>query len=131
LDQAPVKGFDEAVGDTAHDLANRTHGLVARTRAALEHDGEHAPDPVIVARVRSKLGRVVSRPHAIVVTAHHGRVALSGPVLADEASRLLAAVASVRGVVGVENRLEICQQPGDRAALQGGTPYTGGQAKFR
>jgi hypothetical protein len=120
-----LKELDAAVGATAHDLTNRTHGLIAEARSVLIHHQDHTPDGVVVARVRSKLGRVVSHPHAIVVTAHRGHVALAGPVLACEVDRLRSAVASVRGVTSVEDRLQVYWQPGDHPALQGGTRRAG------
>jgi hypothetical protein len=125
-----LREIDGAIEVTAHDVANRTHGLIARTRSILNHDGEHAADAVIVARVRSNLGRVVSHPHAIEVTARRGRVVLSGPVLAGEVGRLLAAVGSIRGVLGVEDHLQVYQHPGDHTALQGGRPRTGEPPEF-
>jgi len=120
--------FDEAMEVTAHDLSNRTQGVIAEARSLLAVD--HASDAVIVARVRSKLGRVVSHPHAIEVTAHCGHVVLEGPVLASEVERLRSAVASVRGVASVEDRLQVYQQPGDHPALRGGTPRTGEQLEL-
>jgi len=91
--------IDREIEVTSHGPANCTHGFIALARSLLKNGG--APDGVIVARVRSKLGRVVSHPHAIVVTARGGHVTLSGPVLAGGVNRLLSAVRSVRGVSGV------------------------------
>jgi uncharacterized membrane protein len=70
--------------------------------------------------VRSKIGRIVSHPRAIEVAVHDGRVTLSRPVLAREVDHLLEQVTTVRGVTGVENRLEIHPQAGAVAGLQGG-----------
>lgn len=81
--------MDHAIEVTSHDVVNRTRGLVARGRSFLSE--EHPPDAVVVARVRSKLGRVVSHPRAIQVDAPEGRVTLSGPVPATELDRLLVA----------------------------------------
>jgi hypothetical protein len=103
---------------TSRDLANRTQGVIARSRSLVSGDG--APDGVIAARVRSRLGHVISHPHAIEVTVHGHRVTLSGPVLAHEVPRLLKAVKSIHGVIGVENRLQPLERPGDHPALQGG-----------
>jgi hypothetical protein len=109
-----------AAGDTldakSRDLTNRTRGLVATTRSSLFND--HPDDPVLVGRVRSELGRVVSHPSAIEVTAVDGRVTLSGPVLAHEVDHLLSTVSRVRGVTDVENRLEVHQHAGDMSDLQ-------------
>ncbi len=121
--------IDHEIEVTSHDVANRTHGLVARTRSLVANDG--ATDAVIVARVRSKLGHVVSHPRAIVVTARGGQVTLSGPALAGEVDRLLSAVRSVRGVTGVEDRLRVYERPGDHPALQGGTPRGGERPDLR
>ena len=57
--------------------------------------------------MRSRIGRVVSHPHAIRVTARAGRVTLRGPILAEEVDELLACVSAVQGVTGVENWLEV------------------------
>lgn len=44
---------------------------------------------------------------SVRVTAHQGRVTLSGPISPSAADKLLAPVASVAGVTEVVNRLEI------------------------
>jgi hypothetical protein len=105
------------------DVSNRARGLAAEARARFS--GEPVDDRVLVERVRSHLGRVVSHPHAIHTEAHDGRVTVSGPVLADEANRLLACVRSVPGVKDVEDRLERHEEPGNVSALQGGRTRRG------
>jgi uncharacterized membrane protein len=112
----------QALDKTARDVANRTRGLIAETES-LFHE-ERVSDEVLVARIRSKLGRVVSHPHAIRVHAQDGRVTLEGPILAHEVERLLDQVSAVRGVKGVENRLEIHEKR-DIPALQGGRARSG------
>jgi osmotically-inducible protein OsmY len=92
----------DALGTAATDISNRVRGLVAETQARFRH--EEVPDDLLVERVRAKMGHAVSHPRAITVTAHQGRVTLSGRILAQEAGRLLAAAAAVRGVTGVENQ---------------------------
>src|SRR5262245_29058947 len=62
---------------------------------------------VLVDRIRSKMGHSVSRPDAVRVAASEGRVWLSGVVPADELDDLLECVRSVRGVLSIENRLEL------------------------
>jgi uncharacterized membrane protein len=91
---------------------------------------EHVSDEVLVQRVRARLGRVVSHPHAIAVTAEHGRVTLSGPIFMPEVDPLLKCVYTVRGVAGVENHLEAHEEAGNIAALQGGTPRPGERSNF-
>jgi hypothetical protein len=127
--QHALRALDHEIDVTARDLVNRTHGLAARARS-FPADGR-ALDSVIVARVRSKLGHVVANPHAIEVTACGGHVALAGPVLAIEKRHLLSAVASVPGVAGVEDRLQVYQRPGDHPALQDQPPRHGGPFELR
>lgn len=84
-------------------LRNRAKGLLAEMRRDRRAE---VSDDLLVARVRSKMGLVVSRPRAIEVTADRGRVLLSGPIAVDEVDRLLQTVSNVPGVEIVENWLE-------------------------
>jgi hypothetical protein len=63
-------------------------------------------DELVVRRARWRASSVLSDPHAVDIHAHQGRVVLTGLVIADEARRLLSAVASIRGVQQVEDHLE-------------------------
>src|SRR5581483_1711568 len=112
----------EALETTARDLRNRSVGAVAEIRAAVRtrRDREAVPDEVLAERVRSAIGRVVSHPGAITVTASEGRVTLGGRVLAGEVDRLLARAARVRGVEDLVNELEVHAEPNNVPDLQGG-----------
>lgn len=102
---------------TARDLANRANGLVAQAKHVL---GRAEPDnDVLVGRVRARVGRLVSHPHAIRVAADAGRVVLSGPVFQAEERQLLRGVRAVRGVREVESRLEVHETDDRLPALQG------------
>ncbi len=103
---------------SARDLRQRRSGLVAERRWRPTH--EEVPDEVLVARVRSKIGHVTSHPGALEITASNGIVQVSGPILASEVERTLAYIRSVRGVKGVDNHLEVHEQPDDIPALQTG-----------
>ena len=74
---------------------------------------------VLCDRVRAEMGRHVSHPGAIEVSAHDSTVILSGPILADEVDELLCAVQSVRGGACVEDHLEVHDRAGNISALQG------------
>jgi hypothetical protein len=113
----------DAADATARDVGNRARGIAAATRA--RRRGEAVPNDVLEARVRARMGRLVSHPHAVRVKADGGRITLEGPILAAEAPRLLKAVSGVRGVKDVENRLERHDTPGDIPALQGGSTRPG------
>ena len=101
------------------DLGQRSTGLSAELRGLLRPDT--TSDEVLVDRVRSRIGRLTSHPHAVKVAAAAGGVTLSGPVLADEEGQLLQGVRSVRGVRRVENRLDVHRSADGIPALQGGT----------
>jgi hypothetical protein len=98
-------------------LYNRSKGLAAEAAARMRNDQPSAE--VLAQRVRADLGRAVSDPAAVQVTAGNGRVTLRGPVLAAEVEGLLRRVARVRGVQQVDNELTVHAEPGAVPALQG------------
>lgn len=112
-----------ALGKASRDLANRGRGVVARAGSRLRRD--QAEDRVVEDRVRSRLGRIVSHPHAVEVLAIDGEVTLAGDVLASEAGPLLAAARSVRGVRRVDDQLRVHDGPEDVPSLQGGVDRLG------
>jgi uncharacterized membrane protein len=105
------------VDTTWSDVRQRAQGLAAEASSLFTD--EQPDDRVLGERVRSKIGRYLSHPSAVEVAVHDGRVTLSGPILAREVDWLLDAVASVRGVTRVENRLEIHARADDVPGLQG------------
>ncbi len=105
-------------GATTRDVAHRLDGLHARVRR-LWTQAPTADDLQVIERVRARMGRAVSHPHAIQVGALQGRVTLSGPVLAHEVVPLVAAVRSVWGVRHVENMLVVHEHPDSVPSLQG------------
>ena len=107
----------EALDATARDMGNRARGMVAATRSRFT--GEEIDDRRLIERVRAKLGRVCSHPHAIDVDVMDGEVTMRGPVLAEEVKDLLNAAASVRGVNSVINELEPHDSPEGIPSLQG------------
>ncbi len=114
-------------GDAAaKDLRARARGLSSHLR--LQGDvlrGKPATDDVLVQRVRAKLGRYVSHPHAIRVTAQNGYVTVSGDILASEHGKLLQALRMVHGVRDCADRLDVHTSAEGISALQGGIPPSG------
>jgi hypothetical protein len=115
---AAMNKAEDALSATAKDVTNRARGVAAAARTRWRNDGA-VPDEILIERVRSKLGFVVSHPHAIEVAAQEGSVMLRGPILADEVAGLLVRVEAVPGVRGVENSLEV-HEAADIPSLQGG-----------
>lgn len=114
---------EELIDVGARDLGHRTAGLVAELRSRLTRDWPD--DEVLVARARSKLGRYVSHPRAIVVQANAGVVTLSGPILASEANVLLKAIGAIPGVQDVENQLTVHERSEHIPSLQKGVRRPG------
>jgi hypothetical protein len=100
------------------DLAHRASGAAARVQRLARH--ELVDDDVLGERVRAQLGRYVSHPRALEVSASNGVVTLRGPILQEEISSLLRAVERIPGVRDIAPELEE-HSTGDIPALQGGT----------
>ena len=109
---------NEAAGKTGRDLRNHLRGAAAGLESVFI-TGE-VTDDVLAARVRSKLGRVVSHPGAIEVKAVDGLIILTGQILAKEEHPLLDSVIAISGVKNIENCLELHQSADNIPALQGG-----------
>jgi uncharacterized membrane protein len=109
------------VGDglsaTARDTRNRALGAAAELRSRLHED--QADDAVLHERVRSAIGRAVSHPASVSVTAFEGKVTLTGHVLADEIDELIRRVERVRGVEEVHNQLQMHNTAAGVPSLQG------------
>jgi hypothetical protein len=118
----------DALGATFRDGMNRAQGFIAQASSLFST--EPVSDEVLVQRVRSKLGRIVSHPHAVKVSSEIGRVVLSGPILAHEVDELVGCTSATSSVTEVINELEIHKEPGNVSALQGGHPRTGNHSEF-
>lgn len=118
----------ECLEVTARDIRNRTEGIVADIQSRFS--SEPVDDSVLVDRVRAKLGRIVSHPSALQVTAQNGNVTLNGPILAAEVPELLTCVNRVHGVNEVVNNLEVHEEAGNHPALQGGRERPGNRFEF-
>jgi hypothetical protein len=107
----------------SRDVGNRARGAAAEVQGRMR--GEDVDRRRLTERVRAELGRVVSHPRSIDVSASDdGSVCLIGPILSNEADAALSAISSVRGVRSVEDRLER-HETADVAALQGGRERPG------
>jgi hypothetical protein len=119
--RSAVTGSADWLDMAARDISFRAQGL--RAMALRSFRPKEVPDDLaLIERVRARMGRVVSHPHALQIGARLGRVVLSGPILASEADALLDAVRSVEGVSEVEDHLVIHERPGSIPSLQGGVP---------
>jgi uncharacterized membrane protein len=112
-----VNSIDESIDKAVEDTRNRTRGVLYEMTAKLSDQG--APDWILEERVRSNLGRIARHARAVDVRADGGRIYLSGPVLREDEDAIVRAALRTRGVYGVENQLQMVDNPQDIPALQG------------
>jgi uncharacterized membrane protein len=110
------------------DLAGRGKGVVSELGATLRN--EPVSDERLAERVRAHLGRWVSHPRAIRITVVDGRVTLSGMVLGHEEHGLLHGLMALRGVRGIENRLEAHHSAEGLSQTQSGGERQGPRAEY-
>jgi uncharacterized membrane protein len=106
------------IGKAVRDAAHRARGLVERVSNARPG---RADDAVVEARVRARLGRVVSHPGVIELSVKSGTLTLRGAVLAQEAGRAVRSFRRVPGVRGVVDRLDR-HATADAPELRGESP---------
>jgi uncharacterized membrane protein len=111
------RSFGSVIDKGIRDLRNRARGTAAEAWHAAKPD--NVSDEILVDRVRAKIGRTISHPSAIEVTAKDGRIIVSGPVLESEADDLIDAAYSVRGIRDVESRVETHRTSENVPGLQG------------
>jgi uncharacterized membrane protein len=110
--RAKAAGFATRVAGTiasaaalaTRDTQHRVIGAAKHAWVALRQ--QQVDDRVLVERIRSRMGRIVSRPHDIHVASDGGSVTLWGQAAEPEAQALIDAVRVMRGVREVMNRLE-------------------------
>ncbi len=108
---------EKAIDRSFRDLTNRAHGVFAQALDCVVPTP--VPDEVLVDRVRTRLGRLVSHPGALEVRAADAHVILRGDVLSAEAPRLLDGLRAMNGVREVIDELTLHEEPGTCPALQG------------
>jgi len=111
-----VNSMDNFLDGATEDMRNRTRGVLAEMSARLSDQG--APDWILEERVRSNLGRLARHTRALDIRADGGRIYLNGPVLRGEEDAIVKAALRTRGVHGVENQLQVVDDPQDIPALQ-------------
>jgi uncharacterized membrane protein len=114
------------VRDRAVDATKAIQDFLGKS----SRDPNHSATETLAERVRAKLGRYVSHPHAVEVEAEDGCVVLRGPILSHEIEELVDAMSSVRGVREVVNRLEPHVTAEGVPALQKSGRAAGGRGAF-
>lgn len=112
-----VRTAADAIDRSLRDLTNRVHGLAAQVLDCAMCS--HIPDEVLVERVRTRLGRLVSHPGAIDVRVADGHVMLGGDVLAAEVDHLRGRIRHMAGVRELIDQLTVHETAGAVPSLQG------------
>ncbi|HLV81785.1 MAG TPA: SRPBCC family protein [Chthonomonadaceae bacterium] len=120
---ATINDLGDLVDKASRDMSNRACGLMAEMQAMWTN--EPVSDATLIARVRAKIGHVIAHPRALEISARYGRVTLRGPILSDEVAPLMAALATVPGIIAVDNQLEPHASAENVPALQGGSRQSG------
>jgi hypothetical protein len=102
----------------SRDLMHRFIGSVAEIRSSVRDRSADVPDDILVDRVRSQLGHVVSHPGLLEVRARDGCVSVRGPVLDSEVKKIHHRLWKIRGVrdcrLELEPRADLDQVAGSR-----------------
>jgi uncharacterized membrane protein len=114
-----ISDLDTSIDTGKRDLRNRTRGLLSEMTARLSD--QVAPDWILEERVRSNFGRIPSNTRAVDVRADGGYIYLTGPAMREDRDAILKAAARTRGVYGVEDELQLLDNPQDIPSLQADT----------
>jgi hypothetical protein len=98
----------KAIEGRAKAMAGKAKALAERARG--QFDPDTPADDVLAQRVRTALGRVISHPRMISISAKAGVVTLSGTVSEEETKGLTSAVRGVPGVKDVEDQTEVREE---------------------
>lgn len=93
-------------------------GAGARKRAKARADSRPRTNHQLAARVCAELDHRVEHGKGIQVFADDNRVTLRGVALRDELDDVIDAVQRVKGVRGIDNKLDLRDSPGKVLALQ-------------
>jgi uncharacterized membrane protein len=107
-----AQGATLATRDTQHRL------LGAAKHAWFTLRQQPCDDRILVERIRSRMGRIVSRPHDIHVASDGGTVTLWGHATEVEAHALVDSVRGMRGVREIMDHLDIREAATDRERHQ-------------
>lgn len=99
-----ASGSTVKAGKTYRHLKNRLFGTISQLAGALLPDASIS-DRKLADRIRSKIGRTITHPHAIDFAVHDGHVTVRGNLRPHEAGQVIQAVERVAGVVAVENQI--------------------------
>lgn len=98
-----AEDFSSGMASRARHIRNRATGAIHEGRRRFMDDP--VDDGILEARVRARLGHLVSDAAGISVSSEHGRVTLRGSAPREEMDGLISGVQDVPGVHDVISRL--------------------------
>jgi len=99
-----IRRDENRMAKRTKDLLNRAGGMAAEAVSALTEE-KPVTDEVLIERVRSRMGHIVSHPHEVQVNAKDGVVTLEGLVTHAERRRFREEAGAIPGVKRVKDRL--------------------------
>jgi len=100
-----IRRDESKLAKRAKDVLHRVEGFAAEAVSALAEE-EPVADEVLVARVRARLGHILSHPHEVKVQADGGVVTLEGKLTHPERRLLREEVKGVPGVKRIDDHLK-------------------------
>ncbi len=117
LGAAAMFFLDQRQGEQRRKAVASAATAIARALAASRHPEQaQSPDQGLLDRVYHKLRTTLQEPDALTVTAHLGRVFVSGPVNRSEAVVLEHRLRELDGVTSLHLSLVELQRPQDSAS---------------
>jgi uncharacterized membrane protein len=123
-----VEDIDQSIDNALQDTRNRARGVLSEMTARLSD--EQTPDWILEERVRANLGRIGQNTRGISINADEGRIHLTGHVIRGDEEAIVKSAMRTRGVQGVENRLQVVDNPQDIPALQTSRPMQTNQSNW-
>jgi uncharacterized membrane protein len=109
-----VNNINDSIDMAVENARMKTRGVLTEMTAKLGNEG--TTDWILEERVRNNLGRMA---RGVNIAANAGRITLTGPVLRENADTIVNTAMRTRGVYGVENQLDVFDNPQDIPSLEG------------
>lgn len=101
-----VNNFNDSIDTAVENARTRARGVLTEMTAKLGNEG--TTDWILEERVRNSLGRMA---RGVNIKSEGGRVALTGPVLREDADIIVQTAMRTRGIHGVDNQLQVFDHP--------------------
>lgn len=108
-----VNNINDSIDMSVENARMKARGVLTEMTAKLGNEG--TTDWILEERVRNSLGRMA---RGVNIAADAGRITLTGPVLRENADMIVNTAMRTRGVYGVENQLDVFNNPEDMPSFE-------------